>query len=127
MRATLISMLAVALLAAGVCIFSVMMIGHVSGEMESMRTQVLDLIDAGDLQGGRERLKQMAEMWSRHEEMLAVIASHDDLHEIAGLLIEGDANLDADDLDDFNRSMALLGEAFRHLYEEERLTPANVF
>ena len=127
MRATLISMLAVALLAAGVCIFSVMMIGHVSGEMESMRTQVLDLIDAGDLQGGRERLKQMAEIWSRHEEMLAVIASHDDLHEIAGLLIEGDANLDADDLDDFNRSMALLGEAFRHLYEEERLTPANVF
>ena len=126
MRATLISMLAVALLSAGICVFSMLMIGHAAGEMESMRTEVLKLADAGDLPGAKERLKQMAEMWSRHEGTLAVLSSHEDLHKITELLIEGDANLAADDLDDFERSMALLGEALRHLREEEKLSFSNV-
>ena len=126
MRATLISMLAVALLAAGICAFSILMIGHVSEEMEGMRTEVLDLIDAGDVKGAQERLRQMMEMWERHEDVLAVIAQHDDLHEITALIIEGGANLEADDLDDFNRSMALLGEALHHLHREERLHFSNI-
>ena len=126
MKATLIAMLIVAFLAAGICVFSVLMIGHVTDEMESMRTEVLDLADAGEMSGAKERLKQMAEMWSRHEGTLAVLASHDDLHEVTELLIEGDANLKADDQDDFERSMALLGEALRHLREEEKLSFSNV-
>ena len=126
MRATLISMIAVILLSVGVCIFSVLTIGHVVSEMESMRTEVLDMIDEGRFADAEERLGQMAEMWSRHEGTLAVLASHEDLHEITELLIEGDANLKADDLDDFERSMALLGEAIHHLHEEERLSISNI-
>lgn len=126
MKGTLISMLAVTLLAVGVCVFSVLMIGQVTSEMESMRIEVLALIDAGDLAGAQERLRQMAEMWSRREGSLATLAPHDELHEITELLIEGDANLRADDLDDFNRSMALLGEAIHHLHEEERLRLSNI-
>ena len=126
MRATLISLVIVALLSAGICVFSFFVIGHVAGEMESMRLEVLDFADAGEMESAQERLKQMAEMWGRHEKTLAVISSHDDLHEITGLLIEGDANLTADDLDDFARSMALLGEALRHLHEEEKLSFSNV-
>ena len=126
MRATLISMLTVALLAVGICVFSVCLIGHVAGEMEGMRTEVMNLADAGEISGAKERLKQMAQMWSRHEEALAVLSSHEDLHEVTALLIEGDANLAADDLDDFERSMALLGEAIHHLREEEKLSFSNV-
>ena len=126
MRATLISMLAVAFLSVGICVFSVCLIGHVAGEMENMRIEVLNLADAGEISGAKERLEQMAQMWSRHEETLAVLSSHEDLHEVTALLIEGDANLTADDLDDFERSMALLGEALRHLREEEALSFSNV-
>lgn len=126
MKATLIAMLTVGILSVGVCVFSVLMIGHVAEEMETMRTEVLDLMDAGEISAAKERLQQMAQMWSRHEGTLAVLSQHDDLHAITELLIEGDANLAADDLDDFNRSMALLGEAVHHLQEEERLSLSNI-
>ena len=126
MRATLISMLAVIVLAAGVCIFSITTIGHVTSEIDEMRTEVLDMIDAGDLEEAHVRLQQLAEMWSRHENALETIAPHDALHEITGLIIEGNANLEAGDLDDFNRSMALLGEALNHLHEEEAFHFSNI-
>lgn len=126
MKATLISMLAVVALAAGICIFSVMRIGQVTDEMEQMRTEVMKLSDAGEIRAVQERLRQMTEKWSGEEAWLAMLVSHEQLHEITDLLIEGDANLKADDLDDFSRSMALLGEAIDHFYEEERLRLANI-
>jgi len=119
-------MIIVALLAAGVCILSVALIGHVSSEMDSMRTEVLALSDAGRMNDARLRLQQMAEAWKKHEPLLAILVSHDTLHEITGLIIEGHANLSADDADDFSRSMALLGEALRHLHVEELPHLANI-
>ena len=126
MRAAIISTVIVALLSAGVCIFSVVFIGHVSSEMDVMRCEVLDLTDAGRTEDARLRLGQMADMWSRHEDLLAVLVPHDTLHEITALIIEGDANLTAGDPDDFSRSMALLGEAISHLHAEERLNLSNI-
>lgn len=126
MRATLISMIAVALMAAGVCAFSVMTIGRAADEMDGMRIEVLEMVGAGDAGGAHERLRQMAEKWRREEALLAVLAPHEALHGITELIIEGGANLEAEDLDDFNRSMELLGEALNHLYEEERLHLSNI-
>lgn len=126
MKGTLISMLAVAALAAGICVFSLLQIGHVSEEMEQMRIEVLERYDAGDHEGARERLGQMKEMWGRHEEVLAVLAAHDDLHEITELIIESGAHLDAGDPDDFSRSMALLGEVIEHLQREETPRLSNI-
>lgn len=126
MRRTFISMMIVLILSVCVCIFDVLLIGHVTTEIDTMRVEVLQMVEAGDLDGARERLAQLAEMWSRHESTLEIIAPHEDLHNITELIIEGDANLEAFDQDDFNRSMALLGEAIDHLYSEERLTLSNV-
>lgn len=126
MKGTLISMLAVAVLAAAICVFSLLQIGHVSDEMEKMRISVLKRIDAGDWEGAREELGQMKEMWGRHENVLEMLASHDDLHEITELIIESAAHLDAGDPDDFTWSMALLGEAIGHLHREERLGISNI-
>lgn len=126
MKGTLISMLAVAALVGAVCVFSLLMIGHVAGEMEEMRVSVLDRIDAGDREGAREELGRMKEMWGRHEDVLAVLASHDDLHEITELIIESAAHLDAGDPDDFTRAMALLGEAIEHLHREEKPSLSNI-
>ena len=126
MKMTLVSMLAVALLAGCICCFSLTRIERATVEIDGMRTEVLELIDADRTHEARDRLRGMAEAWSRWEQELAVLVPHDMLHEIAGLIIEGDANLGAGDLDDFNRSMAMLGEAIRHLYEEERPALNNI-
>ena len=126
MRVTLISMLTVTFLAVGICILSLSVIGQVTSEADDARMEVMDLIEAGETGKAHMRLKQMAEAWGGHEEMLAILAPHDALHRITELIIEGSANLEAGDLDDFNRSMALLGEAIHHLHEEERLSVANV-
>ena len=55
-----------------------------------------------------------------------MLAFHDLLHEISELMIEADANLTIEDVDDFYRSMALLGEALAHLLQDERLTLSNI-
>lgn len=126
MRRTLIAMLTVGALSVGMCIFSVCWMEQVTGEMDDMRMEVMDLTGQGRISDAQDKLGQMAEAWGRYSRVLEIIASHEDVHEIAILIIEGDANLQAKDLDDFNRSMALLGEAIDHLHEEERLRMENI-
>ncbi len=126
MRMTLISMLTVAVLSVAICVFSLMRIGEVSEEMDALRMEVLSLAGEERLTEAHHLLQQISEIWRNHEQTLAVLAPHDALHEITRLIIEGDANLTAGDLDDFNRSMALLGEAIQHLHEEERFTLSNI-
>ena len=99
---------------------------QVTDEMEEMRMMVMDLAEAGDIEGAKAELGQMAGAWSRHEQVMEMLAPHEQLHEITVLIIEGDANLTAGDRDDFNRSMALLGEAVNHLREEEQLKLTNI-
>lgn len=127
MKGTLISMLAVAVLAGGICFFSLNLVEQTAEEMDGMRLEVLREMDAGDVQRAQQRLREMAEAWSRRERTLAVIVPHDALHRITELIIEGGANLAAEDADDFSRSMALLGEAIRHLHEGERPGPENIW
>jgi len=126
MRRTLISMLTVMALAAGICVFSQTLMKRAADEIDGMRTDVLEMAESGDAEGAHIRLAQMAEAWSRYEPVLEAIAPHDALHEITVLIIEGNANLEAGDVDDFNRSMALLGESIRHMCSEEKLHLSNI-
>lgn len=126
MLKNLIAALTVIVLSIGICAFSMGWTEKVTEEIDAMRVDVVKMAEAGDVEGAQAKLGQMAECWSRHERVMEVLASHEQLHEIAELIVEGDANLSAGDRDDFARSMALLGEAVRHLYEEERLTLTNV-
>jgi len=122
----LVAMLIVTALSAGVCAFALIRMDQVTDEMEEMRMMVMDLAEAGDIEGAKAGLGQMAGAWSRHEQVMEMLAPHEQLHEITVLIIEGDANLTAGDRDDFNRSMALLGEAVNHLREEEQLKLTNI-
>ncbi|MBQ8953095.1 MAG: DUF4363 family protein [Clostridia bacterium] len=127
MKRCLIVMLVVLALSLGVCLSAFFVMRHVAEEIEAMRTEILDLAEAGDGAGAAERLTQMAEMWKRHEPLLEAISPHETLHAVTELIIEADANLSARDWDDFNRSMRLLGVALEHLYLEERLRVENIF
>ncbi len=126
MTRTIAAMLAVLILSLGVCIFSVERIHRVTGELDGMRVEVLGLTERGDREGAKERMAQLAEVWSRHEATLETIAPHDALHEVTVMIVESDANLSSGDMDDFARSMALLGEAIEHLYTEEQLKLKNI-
>ncbi len=127
MRRCLIGMLAVLALSLAVCLSSFFFMRHVAGEIEAMRTEILSFAEAGDTGRAGERITQMAEMWERHEPLLEAISPHETLHAVTQLIIEADAGLASRDLDDFNRSMQLLGVAIEHLYLEERLRWENIF
>ena len=126
MKRVLISLAAVALLSAGICVFSLLFTQHACGEIDGMRTGIMNLLDRGDLPAAHIALQQLAEAWSKYEPTLEILARHDDLHKIAELIIEADANLKASDQDDLARSMALLGQAVRHLIAEEELRLSNI-
>lgn len=126
MLKNLIAALTVIVLSIGICAFSMGWTKKVADEIDEMRMEAANMAEAGDTEGARAQLSRMAESWSRHERVMEILASHEQLHDITELIIESDANLYAGDGDDFVRSMALLGEAVRHLYEEERLTLTNV-
>ena len=127
MKRCLISMLVVLALSMAVCLSSFLVMRHVAEEIEAMRMEILDLAEAGDMDGAAERITQMAEMWERHEPLLEAISPHETLHAVIELIIEADANFTVRDMDDFNRSMRLLGMALEHLYLEERLRLENIF
>lgn len=126
MMRTLFSMLTVMALTVGLCVFSQRYVSRAADEIDGMRTEVLEMTEDGDREGAHIRLMQMAETWSRYERVLEAIVPHDTLHEVTALIIEGNANLESGDLDDFNRSMALLGESIRHMYAEEEMHLSNI-
>lgn len=126
MRMTLVSMLVVLTLVGAVCTFSMRFIRSVSMQMEDMHNEVMDCAEAGKAEEAQEQLSQMAQYWKRNEEVMAALVPHGSLHEITALLIESNACLEAGDMDDFAGSMALLGEAVRHLKEDEQFHLSNI-
>ncbi len=105
MKRCLIAMLAVLILSLAVCLTSFFLMRHVAEEMEALRTQILRLAEAGEIERAAERVTQMAEMWEGHEPMLEAISPHETLHAVTELIIEADANLAMRDRDDFNLTM----------------------
>ena len=127
MKRVLISMIVVLALSLGIALASSLIMRHVALEIEDMRTDVIALVENNDADGAAVRVTQMADMWKKHEPMLEMIAPHETLHDVTCLIVEADANLSARDLDDFNRSMKLLGIAIEHLFIEEQFRLENIF
>ena len=126
MRMSLISMLAVLALTVGVCVFSMTFITDVCGRMEEVHDAVMDCAEEGDREQAHEELCRMAQIWKRHEAVMAVLVAHGSIHEITGLLIQAEASLEADDITDFFESMAQLKQALGHMQQDEKLHLSNI-
>ena len=126
MKSSWIALIVVAALSVGLCLGSTSLIRSTVEDMDARRLGVLETFEAGDTQGAFAQLTEMAAIWKAQEPTLEMLAFHDLLHEISELMIEADANLTIEDVDDFYRSMALLGEALAHLLQDERLTLSNI-
>ena len=125
-KMSLISMAAVLGLTVCVCLFSVNFITDVCGEMEEIHEAVMDCAEHGESERAHGELRYMAQIWKRHENVMAMLVSHESIHEITGLLIQADACLKAGDTDDFFESMAHLKEALGHMREDERFRLSNI-
>ena len=126
MKRNWIPLIVVCLVCLGICIASLACIRSIVDEMDKKRMGVMELLEANDAEGAFQALSEMALFWKKYESRLESIAFHEALHDITVYLVEADANLQIGDKDDFYRSMALMGEALSHLYEEERLRLSNI-
>lgn len=126
MKSRWIALIVVAVLSVGLCLGSTALIRRTVEDMDARRLSVLETLEAGEAEAAFAQLAEMAARWRGIEPTLEMLAYHDLLHEISELMIEADANLTIEDVDDFYRSMALLGEALAHLLQDERFTLSNV-
>ena len=126
MKKNWIALISVLIISCGICIYSLFSIKSIVCEMDKQRLKVMEFLERDDTEGAFQKLSEMALFWKKREQLLESIAFHEALHDITVYLVEADANLQIGDTDDFYRSMALLGEALSHLYEEERFKLSNV-
>lgn len=127
MKRSLVTMLVILVLSLGVCLTGMLLIRHVALELEDMRSEAVEQIEADNLSGAAETLTQLADMWTWHEPLLETISPHETLHAVTELIIEADANLHVGDIDDLHRSMMLLELALEHLFIEEQFMISNIF
>lgn len=126
MKNVIVSALAVALLAAGVCAFSSSTVSDVCGEMQWLRAEAVQLLSGGQSDEAAKKVEQMRKYWDSRCSVLTAILPHGAVAEIGGVLIESSADLSAGERDEFEGDMLLLGELLRRMEEEERLILSNI-
>lgn len=122
----IVSALAVALLAAGVCAFSSSTVSDVCGEMQRLRAEAVELLGGGQSDEAAKKVEQMRKYWDSRCSVLMAILPHGAVAEIGCVLIESSADLSAGERDEFEGDMLLLGELLRRMEEEERLILSNI-
>lgn len=126
MKNVIVSALAVALLAAGVCAFSMRTVSGVCGEMQRLRAEAVGLLGSGQPDEAAKKVEQMCRYWESRCSVLTAILPHGAVAEIGCVLIESSADLSAGERDEFEGDMLLLGELLRRMEEDERLMLSNI-
>ncbi len=124
MRSTLISVIVVSVLVAVLLSVGVGYVHQAVYDMDEIRLSALRMADEGRKQEASAEMVRMAALWDEREPALEMMVDHEDLHSISSEIAE--TNLECDHMDDFNRSMTLLGEALHHIEQHERLRLANI-
>ena len=127
MRATLGMTIGVGLCAVLICAFALIGIGDIVGEVERMRLETVEYVEAGDSVAARERLTQLANHWHAHTGLLEVISAHDDVHEAASAILDAQVCLEMNDLDDLLRVLEQLGMALEHIYSIQQVNYSNLY
>ncbi len=126
MKNVIVSMLIVAVLATGVCIFSVQSVTRVCTEMEEMRLKALQLGEKRDMQQALGQIERMQQYWKDSAQVLTIVLPHSCVGEVSAALIEAGADLLADEADEFVGDMLLLGEILERIRAEEQLYLCNI-
>ena len=127
MRVKLIATISVLVLSIAICAVSTWFVYDQIDEMDRLTAIVLEQFDAGNREGAREALAQMATAWEKAGPILRSLTPHEDLHSVIIQYVEASTNLESDDDSDFMRSVSLLVESLKHLREHEALSWSNLF
>ena len=127
MRRMLVSSLCVGASALLICLFSLVSVANVAGEVERLRLETLELVLEGENAGARERLTQLAAHWEGHTFLLEMISSHDDVHEVTSAIIDARVCLEMGDTDDLIRVLEQLGTALEHIRSVQSVRLSNLY
>ena len=126
MRAKLIGIIVVLVVAVGFSVTSFLVVSHAVGQVEDLAMQAEDMADQGQIEAAIEKMTQLATEWQRHQVFLEMLISHDDMHAVAERYTEAEVSLRRDHMDDYYKSMALLMEMLDHIRQQERVWWGNV-
>ena len=127
MRVTLVSAIAAGVFAALICAFALVYVNHVVQEIDTMRIETLECVQAGDDAAARERFVQLASHWQASTPILEMISSHDDVHEVASAILDAQVCLEVMDADDLLRVLEQLGTALEHIRSIQRVSITNLY
>lgn len=126
MRARLITSVAVLALCVAFIAWSTGKAYSVLDNMDEIAINVMNTVRSGDVDSGTELLGEMAVEWESQRPFMEAIMPHEDLQRVIELFTEAQANLEAKDVDDFARSMALFRETLDHLRAHEKFSWSNI-
>jgi hypothetical protein len=126
MRAKLIGVIAVAVVAVSFCLVCLFVVSHAVGQMEELSMEAQDLVEQGQIDEAVAKMTQLAVEWERHKQFLEIMISHDEMHEVVERYTEAEINLKRNRLDEYFQSMALLQEMLDHIREQEKVRWGNV-
>lgn len=126
MRSTLIALLVVVALAAGVCACARAHVLRSTDELEDMRAAAAERLRVDDARGALQAIAALERRWAEVVPSLEIFASHDALHEVACELSDARVCLEAGDVDDCLRSLVRLGGALEHIRAAEEISLANL-
>lgn len=126
MRAKLIGVISVAVVAVAFAITCMLVVQHAVGQVEKLSMEAQDLVEQGKKEDAIAKMTQLASEWKRHQQFLELLISHDEMHTVVERYTEAEVNLRRDHMDDYFKSMALLEEMLDHIRDQEKVRWGNV-
>lgn len=126
MRNVTISMLIVALLTVGVCVFAVNTVEDACVQTARMGIKAQRLCEAGQTEQALDGVGEMLRCWQAHEALLTAVLPHSAIGEVTQRILEAQADLRAGERQTFLTDMLLIGNLLERLRAEERLRLSNI-
>ncbi len=127
MRSTTIAMIIVVALSMALCTLSLLSVRRAVGEMDILRVRAGEQARAGDLIAAEESLVAIANRLQKARATLEILTSHDDLHEVMLQIADARVCLEFEEMSEFQRTLALMGETLSHIRDMEEPTLANLY
>lgn len=110
-----------------VSLFSHAYIGNTVRCARRMRTEAIDLVNAGENRMAVEKIVRLAQYMKNRQGMLEILCEHEELHGIKEALIDARSGIEFGSREDFYQAMYGFGEKLEHIADEESLRFSNFY
>lgn len=110
-----------------VCTLSKINVTRLVNHARHLRTEAIEAMNDGDVQGAEERLVELAGYINRNMDWLEVVCQHSDLHDVKLNLIDAQASIEFGIEDDFYQAVYRFGEGLEHIADVESVRFSNLY